>query len=58
VVTPSQLGGTRHFCAAPCVLDLRDALALVAWLYGRFTIFLWSPCEIVVHAHRVVGLLL
>jgi len=42
----------------PVVHDQRDALALVASQDGRFTIFAWSPCEAMVHAHRVDVLLL
>jgi hypothetical protein len=55
---PSQLGGTRHLSAAQFVFDQRDASALVASQDGRFTIFQWSPCEEMVHAHRVEALLL
>jgi hypothetical protein len=33
-------------------------VALVASQDGRFTIFAWSPCESMVHAHRVEALLL
>jgi hypothetical protein len=55
---PSQLGGTRHLSAAQFVHDQRDAVALVASQDGRFTIFSWSPCEDMVHAHRVEALLL
>ncbi len=51
-------GGTRHLSAAQCVHDQRDATALVASQDGRFTIFKWSPCEEIVHAHRVDALLL
>ena len=58
VMTPAQLGGTRHFSAAQFVQDQPDAMALVASQDGRFTIFQWSPCETVVHAHRVEALLL
>jgi hypothetical protein len=58
VVHPSRLGGTRHLSAAQFVHDQRDALALVASQDGRFTIFAWSPCEGMVHAHRVETLLL
>jgi hypothetical protein len=58
VMTPSQLGGTRHFSAAQFVQDQPDATALVASQDGKFTIFQWSPCETVVHAHRVEALLL
>lgn len=58
VVDPAQLGGTRHLSAAQFVLDQRDAIALVASQDGRFTIFAWSPCEEMVHAHRVETLLL
>jgi len=57
-VTPAQLGGTRHLSAAQFVQDQRDALALVASQDGRFTVFAWSPCEEMVHAHRVETLLL
>jgi hypothetical protein len=57
-VTPAQLGGTRHLSAAQFVQDQRDALALVASQDGRFTVFAWSPCEEMVHAHRVEALLL
>jgi hypothetical protein len=58
VVHPEQLGGTRHLSAAQFVHDQRDAVALVASQDGRFTIFEWSPCEAMVHAHRVEALLL
>jgi hypothetical protein len=55
---PTRLGGTRHLSAAQFVQDQNDALALVASVDGRFTIFSWSPCERIVHAHRVETLLL
>ncbi len=58
VVHPVQTGGTRHLSAAQFVHDQRDALALVASQDGRFTIFAWSPCEEMVHAHQVDALLL
>ncbi|MEO8070777.1 MAG: putative sensor domain DACNV-containing protein [Acidobacteriota bacterium] len=58
VVSPYQLGGTRHFSAAQFVHDQKDATALVASQDGRYTIFKWSPCEDIVHAHRVEALLL
>ena len=58
VVSPAQLGGTRHLAAAQFVHDQRDALALVASQDGRFTVFAFSPCEAMVHAHRVETLLL
>ena len=58
VVHPTQLGGTRHLSAAQFVHDQRDAVALVASQDGHFTIFAWSPCEDMVHAHRVETLLL
>ncbi|HEV3059518.1 MAG TPA: hypothetical protein VGY48_14810 [Vicinamibacterales bacterium] len=58
VVHPSYLGGTRHLSASQFVHDQRDALALVASQDGRFTVFAWSPCETMVHAHRVEALLL
>lgn len=53
-----QLGGTRHFAAAQFVHDQHDSIALVASKDGRFTVFAWSPCEDMVHAHRVDVLLL
>ncbi|HET7745793.1 MAG TPA: hypothetical protein VFM29_00740, partial [Vicinamibacteria bacterium] len=56
--TPAQLGGTRHLSAAQFAQDQKDAVALVASQDGAFTIFAWSPCEEMVHAHRVEALLL
>jgi hypothetical protein len=58
VVHPAQNGGTRHLSAAQFVHDQRDAMALVSSQDGRFTVFAWSPCEEMVHAHRVDTLLL
>ncbi len=58
LVAPAQLGGTRHLSAAQFVHDQHDTTALVASQDGRFTIFKWSPCEGIVHAHRVDALLL
>ena len=58
VVDPSRLGGTRHLSAAQFVHDQRDAIAMVASQDGRFTVFAWSPCEEMVHAHRVETLLM
>lgn len=58
VVEPSQLGGTRHLSAAQFIQDQHDAVALVASQDGRFTVFAWSPCDGMVHAHRVETLLL
>ena len=58
VVPPVQHGGTRHLSAAQFIYDQRNALALVASQDGRFTVFAWSPCEQMVHAHRVDVLLL
>ncbi len=58
VVAPAEIGGTRHLSAAQFVHDQHDALALVASQDGRFTVFAWSPCEEMVHAHRVDVLLL
>jgi hypothetical protein len=58
VVNPVELGGTRHLSAAQFVHDQRGAVALVASQDGRFTVFAWSPCEEMVHAHRVETLLL
>jgi hypothetical protein len=57
-VLPEQLGGTRHLSAAQFVHDQRDSIALVASQDGRFTVFAWSPCEDMVHAHRVETLLM
>ena len=57
-VHPTQLGGTRHLSAAQFVHDQRDTVALVASQDGRFAVFAWSPCEGMVHAHRVETLLL
>ena len=58
IVHPTELGGTRHLSAAQFVHDQRNAIALVASQDGRFTVFAWSPCEDMVHAHRVETLLL
>jgi hypothetical protein len=58
VVHPTSLGGTRHLSAAQFVQDQRGAIALVASQDGRFTVFAWSPCSGMVHAHRVETLLL
>jgi hypothetical protein len=58
ILTPAQLGGTRHLSAAQFVHDQHGATALVASQDGRFTIFKWSPADDLVHAHRVEALLL
>ena len=58
IVDPSQLGGTRHLSAAQFAHDQRQAIALVASQDGAFTVFGWSPCEDIVHAHRIDTLLL
>jgi hypothetical protein len=58
VVSPSELGGTRHISAAQFTQDQHDSIALVASQDGRFTIFAWSPADEMVHAHRVEALLL
>ena len=58
IAPPVQHGGTRHLSAAQFIHDQRDALALVASQDGRFTVFAWSPCEEMVHAHRVDVLLM
>ena len=58
VIEPAQLGGTRHLSAAQFVRDQHDSVALVASQDGRFTVFAWSPCENMVHAHRIETLLL
>ncbi len=57
-VEPGHLGGTRHLSSAQFVRDQHDAVALVASQDGRFTVFAWSPCEDMVHAHRIETLLL
>ncbi|MGZ5244041.1 MAG: putative sensor domain DACNV-containing protein [Bacteroidia bacterium] len=58
IIHPTLYGGTRHLSAAQFIHDQKNALALVASQDGRFTIFSWSPCEGMVHAHRVDALLL
>lgn len=58
VVHPLELGGTRHLSAAQFVQDQQDCLALVASQDGRFTVFAWSPCEAMVHAHKIESLLM
>ncbi len=58
LVNPEKLGGTRHLSAAQFVQDQHDCAALVASQDGRFTVFEWSPCEKMVHAHRIEALLL
>lgn len=58
VTSPEQSGGTRHLSAAQFIHDQRNSLALVASQDGRFTVFSWSPCEGMVHAHRIDSLLL
>ena len=58
IVHPFQLGGTRHLSAAQFVQDQLESVSLVASQDGRFTVFAWSPCEGMVHAHRVETLLL
>jgi hypothetical protein len=57
IVHPTQLGGTRHLSAAQFAQDQPDSMALVASQDGRFTVFAWSPCEQMVHAHRIEALL-
>lgn len=58
IVHPSSLGGTRHLSAAQFAHDQQDSIALAASQDGHFTVFGWSPCENMVHAHRVEALLL
>jgi sensor domain DACNV-containing protein len=62
LVHPDKLGGTRHLSAAQFVHDQRDntdgCIALVASQDGHFTVFEWSTCENMVHAHRIEALLL
>lgn len=57
-IHPSQNGGTRHLSAAQFIYDQRHAIALVSSQDGRFTVFSWSPCDGIVHAHSVDALLL
>jgi hypothetical protein len=54
----AQVGGTRHLSAAQFAQDQKDSLALVASQDGHFTVFAWSPCAEIVHAHRIETLLL
>jgi hypothetical protein len=58
IAEPAELGGTRHLAAAQFAQDQRDAIAMVASQDGRFTVFGWSPCAEMVHAHRIETLLL
>ena len=58
VLTPGEIGATRHLAGAQFIHDQRDSLALVASQDGRFTVFAYSPCEGMVHAHRIETLLL
>ena len=58
ILSPGELGATRHLAGAQFIHDQRDALALVASQDGRFTVFAYSPCEGMVHAHRIETLLL
>ena len=58
ILTPGEIGATRHLAGAQFIHDQRDALALVASQDGRFTVFAYSPCEGMVHAHRIETLLL
>jgi hypothetical protein len=58
IINPTTFGGTRHLSAAQFVHDQRDSVALVAGQDGRFTVFAWSECIGMVHAHRVETLLL
>ncbi len=58
IVSLMQYGGTRHLSAAQFVQDQPDCLALVSSQDGRFTVFVWSPAEKIVHGHRIEALLL
>jgi hypothetical protein len=58
ILSPADIGATRHLAGAQFIHDQHDALALVASQDGRFTVFAWSPCEGMVHAHRIETLLL
>ncbi len=58
VMRPEQTGGTRHLSAAQFIYDQKEGMALVASQDGHFTLYSWSPCENLVHAHRIDALLL
>ncbi len=58
VLSPGEIGATRHLAGAQFIHDQHDALALVASQDGRFTVFAWSPDDAMVHAHRIEALLL
>lgn len=58
ILSPGEIGATRHLAGAQFIHDQRDSLALVASQDGRFTVFAWSPGEGMVHAHRIETLLL
>ena len=58
IVHLMQYGGTRHLSAAQFVQDQPDCLALVSSQDGRFTVFVWSENEKMVHGYRVESLLL
>jgi hypothetical protein len=58
VMSPGQLGGTRHLSAAQFAHDQHDALAMVASQDGKFSVFVWSEEHQTVHAHRLESLLL
>jgi hypothetical protein len=58
IVEPGQLGGMRHLSAAQFAQDQTDAVALVASVDGRFTLFAWSAREEMVAARRLEALLL
>jgi hypothetical protein len=58
IAEPAQLGGTRHLSAAQFTHDQRDSIAMIASQDRHFTVFGWSPCEEMVHAHRIDTLLL
>ena len=49
---------TRYEMWSQFINDQHGAVALVASQDGRFTVFAWSPCEEMVHAHRVETLLM
>lgn len=58
LVEAAWIGGTRHLSAAQFVYDQRDAHAFVASQDGRFTIFMWSDVDELVHAYRIETLML
>ena len=53
-----EFAKTLTAALAYLIVQQRDSVALVASQDGHFAVFAWSPCEQMVHAHRVEALLL